>query len=68
MLFDFDKPKRKEQSTKCVLSGLLVPLMQIRSKRYVGEVWSIDKAHKHLSNKFVFHESVNQNRRNNSNL
>jgi hypothetical protein len=33
----FDKPKKKkEQPTKRLLMGLLVPLMQRGAKRYVG--------------------------------
>lgn len=40
--------------------GLLVPLMQQGAKDTWGETWSIDKAHKHLSKLFVFHESINE--------
>ena len=61
VILTFDKPKRKRSVRQnSYYWGLLVPLMQQGAKDMWGEVWSIDKAHKHLSKLFVFHESVNQ--------
>ena len=61
VVLTFDKPKRKRSNSQnAYYWGLLVPLMQRGAKDMWGEVWSIDKSHKHLSNRFVFHESVNQ--------
>ena len=61
VVLTFDKPKRKRSNSQnAYYWGLLVPLMQKGAYDMWGEVWSINKAHKHLSNKFVFHESVNQ--------
>jgi hypothetical protein len=56
-----EKPKKKRSSPQNrYYHGLLVPLMQQGSKDLFGEVWSMTKAHEHLKNKFLFHESVNQ--------
>lgn len=52
--------KKRSNNQNAFYWGCLVPLMQQGAKDLWGEVWSIDKAHKHLSNKFVFHESINQ--------
>jgi len=61
VVLTFDKPKRKRSNQQnAYYWSLLVPLMQRGAKDMWGEVWSIDKAHKHLSNRFLFHESVNQ--------
>lgn len=61
VILTFDKPKRKRSvNQNSYYWGLLVPLMQTGAKELWGEVWSIDKAHKHLSKLFVFHESVNE--------
>jgi hypothetical protein len=53
------KKKRSNQQNRFYWS-CLVTLMQQGAKDTWGESWSIDKAHKHLSKLFVFHESVNQ--------
>ena len=61
VVITFDKPKKKRSNNQnSFYWGVLIPLMQSGAKDLWGEVWSIDKAHKHLSNKFVFHESVNE--------
>lgn len=61
VVLTFDKPKKKRSSPQNrYYWGLLIPLMQQGAKDLWGEIWSIDKAHKHLSGKFVFHESVNE--------
>ena len=55
-----EKPKKKRSNNQNRFYwSCLVPLMHQGAKDLWGEVWSIDKAHKFLSNKFVFHESVN---------
>ena len=60
VVLTFDKPKKKRSNSQnSYYWGLLIPLMQQGAKDLWGEVWSIDKAHKFLSQKFVFHESVN---------
>lgn len=60
VVITIDKVK-KQRSTQqnAFYWGCLIPLMQLGAKDTWGETWSIDKAHKHLSNLFVFHESVN---------
>ena len=61
VVLTFDKPKRKRSNSQnSYYWGLLLPLMRTGAKDLWGEVWSSDKAHKHLSNKFVFHESINE--------
>ena len=61
VVITFDKPKKKRSNNQnSFYWGVLIPLMQSGAKDLWGEVWSIDKAHKHLSNKFVFHESINE--------
>lgn len=61
VVLTFDKPKKKRSNNQnSFYWGCLIPLMQSGAKDLWGEVWSIDKAHKHLSNLFVFHESVNE--------
>jgi len=61
VVLTFDKPKKKRSNNQnSFYWGVLIPLMQSGAKDLWGEVWSIDKAHKHLSNLFVFHESVNE--------
>jgi len=61
VILTLEKPKKKRSSPQNrYYWGMLIPLMQSGAKDLWGEVWSIDKAHKFLSNKFVFHESVNQ--------
>jgi hypothetical protein len=60
VVITIDKPKKKRSNNQNAFYwGCLVPLMQSGAKDLWGEVWSTDKAHKHLSSKFVFHESVN---------
>ena len=60
VVLTFDKPKKKRSNNQnSFYWGCLIPLMQSGAKDLWGEVWSIDKAHKHLSQKFVFHESIN---------
>lgn len=61
VVLTFDKPKKKRSNNQnSFYWGVLIPLMQSGAKDLWGEVWSIDKAHKHLSQKFVFHESINE--------
>ena len=52
--------KKRSNSQNAFYWGCLIPLMQGGAKDAWGEDWSINKAHKHLSKKFVFHESVNE--------
>jgi hypothetical protein len=60
LVITFDKPKKKRSNNQnSYYWGVLIPLMQLGAKELWGEVWSIDKAHKFLSNKYVFHESIN---------
>jgi hypothetical protein len=61
VILTLEKPKKKRSNNQnSFYWGVLIPLMQSGAKDLWGEVWSIDKAHKHLSNKFVFHESINE--------
>lgn len=61
VVLTIDKAKKKRSNNQNAFYwGCLIPLMQQGAKDIWGENWSIDKAHKHLSGKFVFHESVNQ--------
>ena len=61
VIVSFDKPKKKRSNNQNAFYwGVIIPLMQQGAKDTWGESWSIDKAHKHLSKLFVFHESVNQ--------
>jgi len=61
VVLTLEKPKKKRSNNQNRFYwGVLIPLMQSGAKDLWGEVWSIDKAHKHLSNKFVFHESINE--------
>jgi len=61
VVLTLEKPKKKRSNNQnSFYWGVLIPLMQLGAKDLWGEVWSIDKAHKHLSNKFVFHESINE--------
>jgi hypothetical protein len=59
MILELPKKKRSNNQNRFYW-GVLIPLMQLGAKDLWGEVWSIDKAHKHLSGKFVFHESINE--------
>jgi hypothetical protein len=59
MILELPKKKRSNNQNRFYW-GVLIPLMQLGAKDLWGEVWSIDKAHKHLSSKFVFHESINE--------
>ena len=60
VVLTLEKPKKKRSNNQnSFYWGVLIPLMQSGAKDLWGEVWSIDKSHKHLSNKFVFHESIN---------
>ena len=60
VMLTLEKPKKKRSNNQnAYYWSCLVVLMQQGAKDLWGEVWSIDKAHKFLSNKFVFHESVN---------
>lgn len=58
LTFDKVKKKRSTQQNAFYWSCIL-QLMQLGAKDTWGESWSIDKAHKHLSKLFVFHESIN---------
>jgi hypothetical protein len=61
VVLTIDKVKKKRSNNQNAFYwGVLIPLMQKGAKDTWGESWSIDKAHKHLSKIFVFHESVNQ--------
>ena len=61
VVLTIDKVKKKRSNNQNRFYwGCLIPLMQQGAKDIWGETWSIDKAHQHLSKKFVFHESVNQ--------
>lgn len=61
VVISFDKPKKKRSNDQNAFYwGCIIPLMQEGAKDIWGESWNIYKAHKHLSGKFVFHESVNQ--------
>ena len=60
VVLTIDKVKKKRSNNQNRFYwGCLIPLMQKGAKDMWGESWSIDKAHKHLSKLFVFHESVN---------
>jgi hypothetical protein len=59
MILELPKKKRSNNQNSFYW-GVLIPLMQLGAKDLWSEVWSIDKAHKHLSNKFVFYESINE--------
>jgi hypothetical protein len=62
VLLTFEKPKKKRSNNQNNFYwGVIIPLMQLGAKDAWGESWSIDKAHKHLSKMFVFHESININ-------
>jgi len=61
VVITIDKVKKKRSNNQNAFYwGVLIPLMQQGAKDTWGESWSVDKAHKHLSKLFVFHESVNQ--------
>lgn len=60
VVITIDKVKKKRSNNQNAFYwGVLIPLMQQGAKDTWGESWSVDKAHKHLSKLFVFHESVN---------
>jgi hypothetical protein len=60
VVITIDKVKKKRSNNQNAFYwGVLIPLMQQGAKHTWGESWSVDKAHKHLSKLFVFHESVN---------
>ena len=60
VVITIDKVKKKRSTNQNAFYwGCLIPLMQLGAKDTWGENWSIDKAHKHLSKLFVFHESIN---------
>jgi len=62
VVLTIDKPKKKRSNNQNAFYwGCLIPLMQLGAKDTFGETWSNDKAHKHLSNLFVYHESINVN-------
>lgn len=56
------KRKGKQRSTpqNAFYWGVLIPLFQEGVKSEWGEVWSKDKAHEFLKNRFVFFERVNE--------
>jgi hypothetical protein len=61
VVITIDKAKKKRSTRQNAFYwGCLIPLMQLGAKDTWGESWGVDKAHKHLSKLFVFHESVNQ--------
>ena len=61
VVITIDKVKKKRSNNQNRFYwGCLIPLMQLGAKDTWGESWSVDKAHKHLSKLFVFHESINQ--------
>lgn len=61
VILTLEKPKKKRSNRQNAFYwGCLIPLMQQGAKDMWGEVWSVDKSHKHLSGKFVFHESINE--------